>query len=209
MGENQRDVHALVDFEPFFPRAGGGGARRLKVVVGTSGNLYPCAPMVGEDHDRGPEAALRLNHVSDDPAAIARSCDDGCATGGACACAAYLETGDPTTGGENGRWFAGVCCEIGAAVVAGLAAGALRPIPVSMPVPPQRSSRRAFIGALIGGGLALAGGGELVALRLSKTACTRTAGEIAAPPPPEVQIVESDVAEPPPLPPGGLAAPGR
>src|SRR5262249_53327344 len=122
----------IAQFEPFVARAadsGGACAARRQVVVGTSGNLYPCAPMVGEDRDGGPEAALRIGHVSDGAAAIAPRCDDGCASGGSCACAAYLETGDPTCGGENGLWFARVCQEIGAAVAAGLAADMPAPAP--------------------------------------------------------------------------------
>src|SRR5262249_49138060 len=48
----------IVEFLPFRTDAGAGvacgaGPRSRKVVVGTGGNLYPCAPMVGEDRDRG------------------------------------------------------------------------------------------------------------------------------------------------------------
>jgi uncharacterized protein len=205
----------VVDFEPFAPRGGAGaacGPARRQVVVGTRGNLYPCAPMVGEDRDGGPEAALRIGHVTDGATAIAARCDAGCSDGGACACAAYLETGDPDRGGEGGLWFARVCREIGAAVAAALAEGRPAPIVLAAPPPaPRRSSRRRFLGALVGaGGLALAGGGQLVTLRLERKPppeCTRTAGDIAAPPepvttppvPPPVQIV--------PQPPGGLAPP--
>jgi uncharacterized protein len=212
----------VVEFEPFTPRGGGCAAApaRNQVVVGTSGNLYPCAPMVGEDRDDGAEAALRIGHVTDGAAAIAPRTGDGCASGGTCSCAAYLETGDPTTGGENGLWFARVCREIGAAVVAGLAADAPHPIIVAAPPPRRRTSRRALLGAFIGvGGLALAGGGQLVTLRLArdgKAACPRTAGEITAPPPPPVVVaptppldarVDGGLSAPPPPPPGGLAPP--
>jgi len=215
----------IVEFEPFVARGGGGSAcapARRQVVVGTTGNLYPCAPMVGEDRDAGPEAALRIGHLSDGAEAIAPRCDDGCGSGGTCACAAYLETGDPTTGGENGLWFARVCREIGAAVVAGLAADAPRSIVMSAAPPRRRTTRRAWLGAMIGvGGLALAGGSELVTLRLArdgKPACPRTAGEIAEPPPPPVTPppvervpddlkVDGMLKAPPPPPPGGLAPP--
>jgi len=205
----------VVDFEPFMPRGQGCGPSRQQIVVGTSGNLYPCAPMVGEDRDAGPEAALRIGHVSDGAAAIASRCSDGCASGGSCACAAYLETGDPTTGGENGIWYARVCREIGSAVTAGLAADAPRPIVIAAR-PPQPTRRRAFLGALLGvGGLALAGGGGLVALRLARPVnveCSRNPvvkGELSAPPEPRTN---GDLKAPPPQPefsppPGGLAPP--
>jgi len=213
----------VVEFEPFVPRGGAGACStaRRQVVVGTSGNLYPCAPMVGEDRDAGPEAALRIGHVTDGIDAISPRCDDGCASGGTCACAAYLETGDPTTGGENGLWFARVCREIGAAVVAGLAAETPLHVLPAAPSPRRRSTRRAWLGAMIGvGGLALAGGGELVTLRLArggKAACPRTAGDVAAPPPPPAKppivepkpdvFVDGGISAPPPPPPGGISAP--
>lgn len=216
----------IVEFEPLVARGDGGGAcapERRQVVVGTSGNLYPCAPMVGEDRDVGPEAALRIGHIRDGAEAIAPRCEENCGSGGTCACAAYLETGDPTTGGENGLWFARVCREIGAAVVAGLAAettGAPRSIVVSAAPPRRHTTRRAWLGAMIGvGGLALAGGGELVKLRLArdaKPACPRLEGTTAGllmPPPQPAELKPEDVKvdgmmkAPPPPPPGGLAPP--
>ena len=118
-------------FEPFARalRGAGPGAAtapaRRQIVVATGGNLYPCAPMVGEDRDAGPEAALRLGHLDDGAPAIASRIDRrgaGCDRGGkACACAAYLETGDRDTAGPNGLWYGRLVEELGTAAAAALA----------------------------------------------------------------------------------------
>ena len=101
---------------------GSGPARRLQVVVATTGNLYPCAPMVGQDEDDGPEAALRIGHIDDGLAALAaglRAESAICRDGRECACAAYLETGDRTLGGPVGVWFGQLSDKLGRAVGAG------------------------------------------------------------------------------------------
>lgn len=116
-------------FEPFehaLRRSSGGAssAPRARVVVGTSGHLYPCAPMVGPDRDAGPEARLRIGHLDDGPAAIlsaVRGQGVRCEKGGGCECAAYLETGDRKTPGPVGRWYAAVCEQVGATIAEGLA----------------------------------------------------------------------------------------
>lgn len=116
-------------------------APRAKAVVGTSGHLYPCAPMVGEDRDDGPTASLRLGHLDDGPEAILAAVKrDGvsCDRGGKCQCAAYLETGDRYTAGRMGNWYGRVCAEIGEAIAESLA---------KQPKRPERPGRRrAMIG---------------------------------------------------------------
>ena len=95
---------------------------RLQVVVATTGNLYPCAPMVGEDDDHGTEAGLRIGHLDDGLPALAaqlRARRAGCGDGRACACAAYLETGDRDRGGPVGQWFGQLGYGLGRAVGAG------------------------------------------------------------------------------------------
>lgn len=99
-------------------------APRARVVVGTSGNLYPCSPMVGADRDAGPEARLRIGHLDDGPASIlsaVRGQGVRCEKGGGCECAAYLETGDRKTPGSMGIWYAAVCDQVGATIAEGLA----------------------------------------------------------------------------------------
>src|SRR6185503_6672927 len=129
VARRQRGERAL--FEPFAAalRRGRGftavPARRDRpqVVVATGGNLYPCAPMVGEDRDDGREAALRIGHLDDGARVIAGSVSRrgaGCDAGKACACAAYLETGDREVAGPNGLWYARLCDELGTAAAAGL-----------------------------------------------------------------------------------------
>ncbi len=147
-----------VSFKPFErglrsldPLPAAAGPRRDKVVVGTSGHLYPCAPMVGEDRDDGPEARLRLGHLDDGPEAVARQVRAqgvGCDRGGKCECAAYLETGDRYTAGKMGRWYGRVSYEIGQAVAEALA---------RQPAPPPSPRRRrvmmgltAIVGAAVG-----------------------------------------------------------
>jgi uncharacterized protein len=99
--------------------------KRKQVVVATGGNLYPCAPMVGEDNDSGPEAALRMGHLNNGPESIIntiKSRGAGCGDGKGCACAAYLETGDRDKAGPNGMWYAKTCRRMGGAVATGYAA---------------------------------------------------------------------------------------
>ncbi len=129
---------------------------RAKLVVGTSGHLYPCAPMVGEDRDAGPEARLRLGHLDDGPERIlsaVRAQGVACEKGKGCQCAAYLETGDRYTAGRIGGWYGRVCREIGRTV-----AEALARTPTERP---KRSKRR---GVLLG--LAAIVGGAAVAAPL-------------------------------------------
>jgi len=147
--------------------------RRGQVVVATGGNLYPCAPMVGEDKDEGREAAMRLGHLDDGHAAIvARVVRDGegCGDGRRCACAAWLETGDPTTTGPNGLWFGRLSAEIGKGLAQALAEArrtkAAAGIPVPLPMPedrPTRPERRPWIlGLALGAGAAVLGGTALL-----------------------------------------------
>jgi uncharacterized protein len=129
VARRQRGEPAL--FEPFagaMRRARGAGVplrrERQQVVVATGGNLYPCAPMVGEDREDGPEAALRLGHLDDGAVRIAGQVSRGgagCDSGKACACAAYLETGSRATAGPNGLWYGRLCDELGGAAAAALA----------------------------------------------------------------------------------------
>ncbi len=138
------------------PECGGTPVKRAQIVVGTGGNLYPCAPMVGEDRDDGPEAALRLGHIDDGAARISRRVSArgaGCGDGKGCACAAYLETGDRDVAGPNGRWFATVTGELGAAIADALAQGAYPPRPQ-----PDKPSRRPFLLAMLAGAGGLAVG---------------------------------------------------
>jgi len=202
-----------VAFVPFEVGAAGragcasDAAPRLRVVVGTSGNLYPCGPMVGEDRVHGPEAGVRIGHLDDGAEAIvARVQKDGvsCGTGGACACAAYLETGDRNTPGANSRWFGKLCADVGGAVAAGLVQATPRRTPTQPPEEPEaaedsqrRARRQALVGLAVGaGGLALAATG-LVQIRRVVAPSVRTAGEMPAAQPPQPQ----PIAVPPPQPP--------
>ena len=132
--------------------------KRNKVVVATTGNLYPCAPMVGEDRNDGREAALRLGHIDDGAPTIQLSvASEGvaCESGRGCECAAYLETGDRTTLGRMGRWYGLVCQEMGASLRESLAQ--------HQDMPPPRRKRRGFLiglAAVVGGA---AVGGPLLA----------------------------------------------
>jgi hypothetical protein len=189
------------------PAAAPAAARRAQVVVATGGNLYPCAPMVGEDRDDAPGAALRIGHLGDGAGAIAeRVARDGagCDRGGGCACAAYLETGDRAAAGPNGRWFGDVCAKFGIAIAAALDdARRDGAVPVAAPA---RSRRPFLLGlAAAAGGLAV-GVPALLAL-LSEPVCPAPAptGQIVAPQP---ATPEPPTPEPPPLPvPGGMAPP--
>jgi|GEM_PF-886219 len=191
-----------VAFEPFARGmrgvADGGSARRCparggqrdKLVVGTTGFLYPCAPMVGEDRDDGPEAALRLGHLGNNAAAIKASVEakgTRCGRGGACDCAAYLETGDRTKAGPNGIWYAEVCKEMGRAAAVALAGTKTQASP--------GTGRRPFLL-----GMAAAVSGLAVGLpALLSTALTRPAGEMLPPP--------CDLPIPDAPPPGQMALP--
>ncbi len=120
-----------------------------KVVVATTGNLYPCAPMVGEDRDDGPEAALRLGHVDMAPDAIGAAVStDGvaCEKGKGCQCAAYLETGSRYTAGQMGRWYGTVCGEVGRTIAESLARHAL-----TRPRAPRRRRFMVGLAAIVGG----------------------------------------------------------
>ncbi|HEV8323658.1 MAG TPA: radical SAM protein [Myxococcota bacterium] len=203
---------ATVSFQPFeagLRDAASGGARALdaaavgtsavrcgtarsplrgQVVVGTGGHLYPCSPMVGEDRDAGPEAAMRIGHLADGAAAlVARVVRDGagCGDGRACACAAYLETGDRASGGANGLWFGRLCAELGAAVGVALAEARRRVAEEdtrerTLPPTPAPTRRNLLRGLLVGGGVALAGGAAASFL------FGRTSGDLAPPPPDHV-----------------------
>lgn len=141
------ELEALADRRP--TRA---SRPRPQVVVATDGDLYPCAPMVGEDSAAGPEAGLRIGHLSDGPERIAESVASrgaGCARGVACACAAYLETASRTDPGPIGVWYGHLCARIRAAI-----ADQLREVAA-----PRGGRRRPFLIGLAAavGGAAIAG----------------------------------------------------
>jgi sulfatase maturation enzyme AslB (radical SAM superfamily) len=157
---------------------GGERKERLQLVVATEGNLYPCAPMVGEDRDTGPEAQLRLGHISMSPEEIIgqiKKDGAGCGEGEACACAAYLETGDRSKSGPIELWFHRVCVEISMAVEAGMAK--------AMPKPAKKDRRKLLQGLLLGAaGLALAGGIVASLRQQEPEVChLRTPGQLSAP----------------------------
>lgn len=114
-------------FEPFEreikAHASGGTAAappRAKIVVATGGNLYACAPMVGDD--RASEACIgHLDLGAEKIAELVRAEGVSCGKGGACECAAFLETGDRKTPGQMGRWYGAVCAQIGATIADALA----------------------------------------------------------------------------------------
>lgn len=190
---------------------------RKQVVVGTRGHLYPCAPMVGEDRDDGPEARLRLGHISGGPRAALcgiKKQGAGCSDGNACACAAYLETGDRQVSGPTGLWYAAVCRTIGEAIAAELAGNR-----------DELPGRRLF---MIGVAAAASGVALAVPLWMNENeSCVagptepQPAGGLRAPepppePPPEPDVtVDGDIAAPPPPepepepppPPGSIAPP--
>jgi uncharacterized protein len=212
-----------VRFVPFERGMAGRGASKLgreprdrkQVVVGTRGHLYPCAPMVGEDRDDGPEAAMRLGHLDEGPRAAVcgvKKKGAGCSDGGACACASYLETGDRAKAGATGLWYAAVCRTIGEAIAAELSAGT-----------DNLPGRRLF---MIGVAAAASGVALAVPMWLSgeeKSGCPRPqpepeiapAGAVAPVPEPEPEVrpprpdiaIDGDVGEPEPPPPGGISAP--
>jgi hypothetical protein len=186
-----------------------------QLVVATSGNLYPCAPMVGEDRDEGPEAALRIGHIDEGREVILASLaarGAGCHDGEGCACAAYLETGNRFEGGPLGHWYGIVCARFGAIIEQSLGQKLAEQQAAATPIKETAPSRRALL--MTGIGL-FAGGVGYAALRMfgGGPGCTRTAGEIA---PPMVQGKQAQPPKPlpkpgkqapPPQPPGGLAAP--
>lgn len=157
-GENVR-IDAIDDAMQKSACGGERGQKRLQVVVATGGNLYPCAPMVGEDRDEGPEATLRIGHIDNGPEAILAGVHHdgaGCGDGEACACAAYLETGDREQSGPNGLWFHRVSVEVSMAVSAGLAKAKQAH---EEPVAPSKNRRKLLQSLLLGAaGLAVAGG---------------------------------------------------
>jgi uncharacterized protein len=197
-------------FEPFEreirARTSGGTAAappRSRVVVATSGNLYPCAPMVGEDRDGGREAALRLGHLDDGLDAIAArvSCDGArCEKGGGCECSAYLETGDRKTPGAMGRWYGAVCQQIGATIAEALASHRARQRA------PKRGRRRLLVG------IAAVLGAAAVAAPLAMGLMDDEEPEALRPCQlrrnfREETFVGGDVSEPPPPAPGEMSAP--
>jgi len=196
---------------------------RRKVVVATSGNLYPCAPMVGEDRDAGPEAALRLGHLDDGPAAIAAAvAREGvaCERGKGCQCAAYLETGSRYRPGPMGRWYAQVCREIGRTLAESLTRAEL-----AATTPTERGPRRrrvlfglaavvgaAAVGAPLMAGL-LSGDDEPsprpCRLRPRKTEDVGPVPGALAPPEPEPEpppMIEGELIEPEPIVDGDMPA---
>ena len=209
VARRQRGEQAL--FEPFAgamrrgrgPRDPALPARRERqqIVVATEGNLYPCAPMVGEDRDGGAEAALRIGHLDDGAASIARQVarrGAGCDVGGkACACAAWLETGDRDTAGPNGLWYGRLCDELGTAAAAALAGPRVHP------------GRRPFLiglaAALGGASIGVPALSALFAEEEKRTGCKLPVSSPA--PAPEVQPAGGVGAPPePPPPPGQMVA---
>ncbi len=201
-------------FEPFAPAlrralpASRGRAiarvRRAQVVVATGGNLYPCAPMVGEDRDGGPEATLRLGHLDDGSDEVARRVaarGAGCDAGGACACAAYLETGDRAVAGPVGLWYGRLCGEIGEAAAAAL---------IDRPIRKSSGRRPFLIGLAAAAGGAMVGGTALLRAGLLDLPGDEnsTAGELTLarlplpepPPEPQPQVPPEPAPEPPPPP---------
>lgn len=190
--------------------AGHRGTKRAQIVVGTTGHLYPCAPMVGEDRDDGPEAALRIGHVKDGPEAVVERIAQrgaGCADGTGCACAAYLETGDRDSGGPLGLWYARACSEIGRATQAALDCHDVRTALDASPElgdderatePPKKRRRWIYVGA----GLGVAAGSWAAFHTLMAPAAT--AGALSYPPdalPSNVRVEPLPVVKPITLPP--------
>jgi uncharacterized protein len=160
------------------------GSKRAQVVVATTGHLYPCGPMVGEDRDDGPEATLRLGHLDAGVASIVAAVAErgaGCGDGEGCACAAYLETGDRLTGGPNGLWFARVCEQIGRATAAGIDVAMVRQA-LSEPrsADPRRGRGLLYLGA--GLGVASLAGGAWMAGRAIFAPTPMAPGAMAMPP---------------------------
>jgi uncharacterized protein len=205
-------------------------SRRAQVVVATSGHLYPCAPMVGQDRDDGPEAALRIGHVTDDLQLIAAriaSKGAGCGDGTGCACAAYLETGDRTEGGPIGLWYARVCAEIGRVIASSLDCHEVRQ---ALAAGDERGGRAARSPREAGGGrrtflrlglaaAGVAGGGALVWNNFLSSGWNRAGegaqphhalpGALAIPVEPEPVPVPAPKPEPPPRPAPEIAKPGE
>lgn len=226
-----------VSFDPFNPglrpprrpaRAAASCAERKQIVVATSGNLYPCAPMVGEDRDTGPEAALRLGTVDAPLAALLPRLEAegaGCGDGKGCACAAFLETGDRDQAGPNGLWFQKVATEVGAAAAAGLAEARRRArefpseeLRIVAERPRDHSRRDLLRNIVLGaGGLMLLGGVSYTVLSSARLAVPppdeppeqRIAGFMVAqePPPADPLPVPTPPPDPPPTIAGGISKP--
>ncbi len=213
LGRRMRGEPAM--FEPFAigmrgaaPACGARPSKRAQVAVATGGNLYPCAPMVGEDRDGGREATMRIGMLSNDPSAIAARVAKegaGCGDGKQCACAAFLETGNPATGGPNGLWFARVCREMGEAVAKGLAQAA-----------PRRTVARRPLLLGVAAMLTAAGGGAVAAILGAGSSGLgfRTAGEqVQVSPPGAVNLPAPEPIPPrvygPPTPEPSPPVPGQ
>ncbi len=218
-----------VSFRPFEAgmRAQTGAAvpasKRVKVVVGTSGHLYPCAPMVGEDRDDGPEAALRIGHVAQEPATIRAAASTygvRCENGKGCQCASYLETGSRYTPGRMGRWYGLVCEEIGRTIAESLARHRAAP-----PAAPRRRGVLVGLAAIVGGA---AVGAPLLSGLLAEDDAPRPCrlrnrkrvvtpepsyedlpvpGEMAVPPPEPEPMVDGEIYVPEPMPEGDIESP--
>jgi len=157
---------------------------------------------------------------------------EGCGDGRRCACAAWLETGDPTTTGPNGLWFGRLSAEIGKAIAQALAEArrAQPPAPI-VPVPPdepERPERRPWLwGLALGAGAAVLGGSALLSAVFSTQGemrpvvipkpgqSLRTAGEMgvqplpAPPTPPPAPPPDSVDLRPIPPEPHDVPMPGQ
>lgn len=176
----ERADHHGVGPHPTARASGQVEAKEQQLVVATSGNLYPCAPMVGEDRDDGPEAALRIGHIDDGRDAIVARLDSdgaGCQNGEGCACAAYLETGNRHEGGPIAHWYGQVCARLGAVIETSLGQklGEAEPAPSAE----QQKSRRALLAGigLFAGAVAL----TPLAFRWlgGSNGCERSGGRVA------------------------------
>lgn len=186
-----------VEFDPFGDMAAGDARQRSshaaperQVVVATGGNLYPCAPMVGDDRDTPERQRVRMGSLADGPEAIAARVNaEGtrCNSGGACECAAFLETGDRMRGGSMGMWYGRTTREIGASISAGIEADRRRAAlgvddEETVEEKPPLLRRRGFLAglAVAAGGVAL-GGAAYLARGIGERQ-DRVAGELGASP---------------------------
>jgi hypothetical protein len=110
-----------------------------------------------------------------------------CNTGGACECAAFLETGDRRCGGSMGMWYGRTTSEIGASIAAGIEADRRRAAlgiadDVAKDEQPQLLRRRGFLAglAVAAGGVAL-GGAAYLAKGIGERQ-DRIAGDLREPP---------------------------
>ena len=175
----RRSAGRAVVFDPFGDVASGSARQRSasqeperQVAVATSGNLYPCAPMVGDDRDTPARQRVRIGALSDGIDVIARRVErEGtrCNSGGACECAAFLETGDRGASGPMGLWYARTTREIGASIAAGIEADRRRAALGDIAAPDGEAGRvpmmrrRGFLASLAvaAGGLAIGGAAYL------------------------------------------------